>query len=347
MNGGSGSTWRRTGAGIVFAIASFVPVRTAGAETAPSVLLVRVPGDKKISARLRAELLALGYQLTEMHDELVPHPLAALAERRGVTAALRATPSRTGVQIWIAATPQSAASEELVGSNVGGRDELLAIRAVEALRARLIELGVRETPPPDDDAPSPDLGARQEPGEARTSRRAAPFALALGLGGTDSPGGIGGSVLAVAALGWQPLHSWAFQAFGTTQLTSTRIEDERGDADVHLWFSGLIVERFLITGPARLALGAGLSVVVLKTVGQTAPAPLEARTESVATPAPMLRVSLRTALSQTVGLRADVNGAVATPGFAIRFAGEEVARWGRPFAWATLAVDVGLGSRVQ
>ena len=345
MNSDFGSAWRRTGVGVLFAIASLVLAHTAIAQAEPSVLLVRVPGDGRISARLRAELLALGYQIIEVHGQRLPRPLASLGTRRGVIAALRSTPSRTGVELWIGATARGAATEELVTSNAGGRHELLAIRAVETLRARLIELGVREAPPPDV-APVLDLGAENElPPSPGAEDHPPPFGLALGLGVTDSPGGIGGSVLAVAALGWQPLSRWAFQGFGTTQLSSTKLGDERGDADVSLWFAGVVVERFLVTGPARLALGAGMSVVVLRAAGETAAPPLEVRAQSVVTPAPLLRISLRTSLSRAVGLRADLNGAIATPGVVVSFADDEIARWGRPFTWATLALDVGLGSR--
>jgi hypothetical protein len=57
----------------------------------------------------------------------------------------------------------------------------------------------------------------------------------------------------------------------------------------------------------------------------------------------MLRISLRAPLSAAVGFRAELNGALATPGIRVVFADDEVARWGKPFAWATLAIDLGFG----
>jgi hypothetical protein len=103
-------------------------------------------------------------------------------------------------------------------------------------------------------------------------------------------------------------------------------------------------EYALLTRSARLAIGAGLAVALLSSRGRPA-TDFEGRDELVPTLAPLARLALRGPLTGSLAWRADLSAALATPPVSIRFADEDVARWGSPFAWATLGVELGVAGR--
>src|SRR5690606_38478491 len=121
------------------------PVRPAAA--APSrqvrIVLIRAAGDERLALRLRAELMALGWEVVELESG-GPPPVPTSGGHRGL-AALRVSPSGNQLELWIDrgegvhnATPESIPIEDLPS------DEARAVRAAEVLRARLIELDLVE-----------------------------------------------------------------------------------------------------------------------------------------------------------------------------------------------------------
>lgn len=105
-----------------------------------AIALVSGGADAELHARLRAELAGLGWRVKEMPlgAELA---LAQVARRAGTLAVLRVGRSAEGIEVWVAPEVDSEARSEWIDVD-GRRPELAVLRAVEALRARFLELGI-------------------------------------------------------------------------------------------------------------------------------------------------------------------------------------------------------------
>lgn len=105
-----------------------------------AIALVSGGADAGLHARLRAELTSLGWRVKEMPlgADLA---LAQVARRAGTLAVLRVGRSAEGIEVWVAPEVDSAARSEWIDVDAR-RPELAVLRAVEALRARFLELGI-------------------------------------------------------------------------------------------------------------------------------------------------------------------------------------------------------------
>lgn len=112
---------------------------------AEKILLVDDADTRPVGVRLRAELVSLGFEV-----ELAPAPevepsrasLEQAAREAGAVAALRVRASRAGVEVWVMdrVTSKTVLREVVF---TGGDDEgLVAVRAVELLRASLLEVAL-------------------------------------------------------------------------------------------------------------------------------------------------------------------------------------------------------------
>lgn len=108
-----------------------VPVET-------DLLLVRRNGDERVVARLKVELEQSAWQTIEIgpSEERQDAELGALGRARGARAALRVDASGSGIELWVASGAGDAQDSVEVLTAPGGDDRVLALRAVEALRAR-------------------------------------------------------------------------------------------------------------------------------------------------------------------------------------------------------------------
>src|SRR5690606_6312526 len=94
------------------ALAAAEPAERVGAPPAQPVLaVVRTRGDQVSAQRLTAELAALGYRVVEITGLEAVRPLAMIARERGMDALLRATPSRTGIELVVLGQPGGAAED--------------------------------------------------------------------------------------------------------------------------------------------------------------------------------------------------------------------------------------------
>lgn len=105
-----------------------------------AIALVSGGANAELHARLRAELAGLGWRVREipLGNELA---LAQVARRAGTLAVLRVGRSAEGIEVWVAPEVDSEARSEWVDVDPK-RPELAVLRAVEALRARFLELGI-------------------------------------------------------------------------------------------------------------------------------------------------------------------------------------------------------------
>jgi hypothetical protein len=105
-----------------------------------AIALVSGGADAELHARLRAELAGLGWRVKEMGlgGDLA---LEQVARRAGTLAVLRVGRSAEGIEVWVAPEVDSEAASEWIDVDAR-RPELAVLRAVEALRARFLELGI-------------------------------------------------------------------------------------------------------------------------------------------------------------------------------------------------------------
>jgi hypothetical protein len=140
-----------------------------------AIALVSGGADAELHARLRAELAGLGWRVKELGlgGDLA---LAQVARRAGTLAVLRVGRSAEGIEVWVAPEVDSDARSEWIDVDAR-RPELAVLRAVEALRARFLELGIEPE----------DLRGEASGSEATPSGSAAPGpATAGGKPGADA-----------------------------------------------------------------------------------------------------------------------------------------------------------------
>jgi hypothetical protein len=122
----------------------------ASAQSAGSVVLVRVPGDERIATRLRAELRSHAWRVVEVRASGDNPSLETLATNRGADAALRARPRQLAVELWT--TPQAGAEtsgdELIVATGPAADAGMLALRVSEFLRARALGPVITESTGP-------------------------------------------------------------------------------------------------------------------------------------------------------------------------------------------------------
>jgi hypothetical protein len=156
--------------GLVVRVAEAQPRHTA-------IALVSGGADAELHARLRAELAGLGWRVKEMGlgGDLA---LAQVARRAGTLAVLRVGRAAEGIEVWVAPEVDSEARSEWIDVDAR-RPELAVLRAVEALRARFLELGIEpedtrgeasgsdSTPPESTSPPTPSSGNAKRGNDAR------------------------------------------------------------------------------------------------------------------------------------------------------------------------------------
>lgn len=312
----------------------------------PVIALVRSRGDHVIAMRLAAELDALGYRVVEVAGLDAARPLTELAARGEADALLRAAPSRTGIELVIVVRRPAAGAARMVEDlvSVGRRrhDDLLALRAVEALRARLLEMGV--VSPESFGVPevTPLEEAEWFPGSsepASTEARPVPLLwleLAPTFGGDFE---IGMAPRAQLALRLEPTDVWSIGVIGNFALRPQDVSVESATAAATAaataeWFGAAVDARLMDTSWV-VDLGVGAALVRLRADGR-AESPYEGRSPTALTTLPFLRLGVHPELSSVLRLRVESLVGFAAPRAIIGLADEEL-RWGAPY-WQTSLV---------
>lgn len=212
------------------------------------VTLIDDPADTSILPRLRAELSGLGLDVRTVpkrEDEQLPRDLIAAARDSGAVAAFRIVLAGlhdgahegkhddVHADVWIAdrVTGKVVLREMLPrGAQVDGR--VVALRAVELLRASLMELDVR--PVPVEEAPAA-ASLPQSSGLLEDLERAT---LSADSSFLWSPGGTGPAVGVAAAVAWKP--TWiGVRLFGGSMLAPATIQRPEGSGQVTTRWMGL------------------------------------------------------------------------------------------------------------
>jgi hypothetical protein len=329
-------------------------------EARPRILVFVSPtGGGEMLPRLRAELAVAGFDLRLPAAGAAGWPptrdqMEQLARRDAAVAALAfiptpppppapptpPTPSNQGgsaIEIWVVdrvtgKTVVRAFSTASPGH--GDEAELLAVSAVETLRATLMEINLAE----------PSRGEIPPPSAVRALVGAKPQRFAARLGPAIGYGrGLGEAwqlaIGVTAALG--PRLRLGVDA--AMPLTAAGVSGPEGQADVRLWLAGPFVELSLGDPASRAAvsLGVGAWAAALQMRGSAA-APYAGVEANVFTLASHVDLLLRWRLGRRLGLGALFSVALAVPEATVQFAGRDAARWGRPFGLAALVVEARL-----
>jgi len=313
---------------------AIVGVMTGVATASPHVLVVetdRTSDEQRgLVARARAELSGLGFEVSveEPSDATLEH----LSRDDHAVAALRIASPAGSIEVYCMdpATSQTIVRQVLIGAE--GDGSVVLVRAVELVRASLIEVAARAAvaevraaaplPPPRDD---PRLSI--EGGAALAS----------------SPGGLGASEMVSIAARW---HIASRFEVGASMLLPTGPVDAHGQAgraDIELYAPAIeanVVQA--IAGGLELRGGLGVGTLTMTMRGVPAAAVFTGKKDSVTTAMGFARASIGYAIVDRLRVWLDVRVAVAAPRPVVEFAGSEVAAWGRPAVIGGIGADVTL-----
>jgi len=320
-----------------------VAMGARGEQAARIAVIQDDSADQRISGRLRAELQTLGLEVVDVPLAVEEPPLAldVAAKRVGAFAGVQVVPARGGIDVWVA-DPKTGATllREFVTGPGRSVDDVVALQAVELLRARLGELQFTPKPPASGHSPPP-------PPPAVPSLPPPPdlprLWLELGPGIAASPGGLGVTAHAALGLRWRVAPHFGVDVWGSLPITRASVEEREGSADVAPWLFGADASAWLFPPRAnwQLAGAVGIGAAHLAIEGHAEP-PFTSQTDSLTTALPFLRLSLERRLGARFALGLDSVVGLAIPRPAIRFSGREVAEWGRPVVLSVLSCGVAL-----
>lgn len=304
------------------------------------VVAVLVPptGDEKLAARVAAELRAMGLEpktvaIDEQQDATA---LARTARDSGAIAAIRIVRSDKRAEVWLAdrVTGKTLLREVTCEANEDA-ESVLAVRAVELLRASLLEIETAH--PPRGELPVTEV-VRTVVATSRPKPTPPLFAIGLGFGPelvrTLSP-----AFDVAVSIAWTPSRV-GIEVLGLVPLVSSRVCDVVGCANVAVGFVGGGVRWLLTNWESRVqpVLGLGVAASIAHAEGQAIAPYVDAHGDLVAATA-YARASLYFAATTRFRLGLDVLGGAALPPMPIRFAGRQVAEWGAPFVSILLRTE--------
>lgn len=331
--------------------AAVTPAPASRAE-ARVLLLVRTPGDERVMELLLAELEPHDWRVVELRPDArdAPASLGEIANQQAATAVVRFSRALGAIELWVAGT--AGPSEEAIAApDEASSEQVLALRATEALRARGLDFGSRgrATEPPviETNAPQREPPARTRPAiqaepSEPPSRAAHALSLELGPGVTASPGGMGALPLFGASARADLTRKLAISASAWLPLTSPRVNGAEGSAEWTSWlFGGALDVSLANAGPLSLRAGGGALVAVTRMTGAPATG-FDGRSDSVLTAVPLLRMTVRAGLGERFGVSLSGAAGLSFPEVRMRFGEREAARFGRPLLLASVGIDAQL-----
>jgi hypothetical protein len=327
---------------LVFALIAFrVALVSAAAER---VALGGSGSDPQLTRQLRVELGALGFDVVTM-DELgridLTSEILKLTRDDDLLAIIRVSPDVSRLEVW-AADPESGiyVTRGIDLARAGGQPRIIALRAVELLRAGLREIDARRQlarlpppalppapeRPPAPSAPPPDAS----PSPPDTTRRApSRLSVGAGLGAVASAGGVGTALVAASSIELGLTSNWGAGALGFLSLDQRTVSNDRGSSSVRVFLGGLgPLLRYGIPA-TRWQLKAAIAVggAALPTTG-SAQGQLVAKTDVATSPTAFASVALGYEVVPDLALTGAILAGALFPRATIQFGGEPVAHWG-------------------
>lgn len=333
----------------------------------PRVILVGASRSDPVVARVRDELGVLGFEVEVVEGDPTMSELPALARSRGAAAAVRVAAAGAAVDLWVDPTSRPGTIADLHLEDAGD-PALLALRAVELLRGRLLHPGAAPTL---DAAPSADAGAPlPAPPVAPTTlpaatpaapttlpaatpatavapvapSRRAPGSFAFFLAPTAllSPGGLPAVPHVRLGAEWFPVDRFGVEIVSFLPTVPATVSAAEGSVALRILELGGGFHGTLTNPSADLSLSAGLGLEAMLLVfdGEAAAPPFVAERGSRWAASPYASIGARYRVVPRLALRAEVLTTFARPEPVIRIAGREVASFGQPAIFLSLGIEV-------
>lgn len=318
------------------------------------VLVIGPSATHPTVVRVRQELALLGLDV----EVATPPPgadLATLAREHGAAAVARVEDAPAEIVVWVDASHSAGASQETrVSQSLSGSTEpgLLALRAVELLRGRLLPVPVSATAP----SAAPSVSSASAPGAGTAAvSSAAPTAervplpplhpprvtLHLGPALVLSPGGVPAAPALRAGGAFRIAGPVELAGLVMIPLAPATVAASEGEIDLRTVAFGAGANVFFTSPASALAVhaGAGLGAAAFFFDGR-AVAPWVAASGTRWSALPFLEAGAAYTFTPVLALRADLLAALALPGPVLVIAGREVASFGSPTVFASLALEV-------
>jgi hypothetical protein len=361
---------------MVVALPAVLLAGRIGLADRPHVVILGPALDHLAVVRMRGELAMLGIDVDVVVRARDEDNLPAVARRMGATAVLRVETSPPAIVLWVdptlATVPSPSAAEVRVTGPAEERDPgLLALRAVEVLRARLLKVPLPPAPeagaaaepaPPIADAgftgalgegvvpPAPPATAVTEPrasnpprpgGDAVPTRATRPVGLEVAPAMLVSPGGVPPAFQVRLGAEWDPIPRLGLEVLAFLPVTAGTVSAPEGSIDLRVMNLGGDL-RVVLTDPAAefsIALGAGASAVMLAMTGKAGD-PWAGQTGTRWGVAPFAAATLGYRVHPRFAIRLDALAALVRPEQGLRIAGRSVAMFGEPAVIPSLGVEV-------
>lgn len=302
------------------------------------VAIIEDPAETTIVPRLEAELWGLGLQVhrvAKRDEERLPADLVEAARSTGAVAAFRIIVEGDRADVWIAdrMTGKVVLREMLPrGASIDGR--VVALRAVELLRASLLELDVRHTPP--EVAPPPVT----LPQVSRLLDAPERFSFSANASVLWSPGGTRPGTGVAAAMAWRRSRLGVRLSGGST-LAPAALTVTEGRGEVTTRWLGLeaTVEPRRTRMAWRPRAGVGLSMLAMNIRGVALPA-YTAHERTLYTMAPMASGDLGWAVHPRVRIAFGLCYFLPLRAADIVVSGRSVASYGGSVFAAHLGLDL-------
>lgn len=316
----------------------------------PSAVVLLEPSDpdpvaRETLTRAKAELTGAGFRVV-LAPRGADDPRASLESAirdAGAIAAIAIEPGRNAsvVEVWVSDRLTGKVSIRPLESK-NEAPAFLAIRAVELLRASLLELASPAASSKKNPDPPPEVKKLTEPGEPATAEsRRAGFGIEAGMMGLLSVDGIHPALAPMfrasygAAIGVGARITWAGPSFGPG------LDGELGEA-VITQYMGLaeLVYSPPLGGPVALLFNGGLGAYHVSASGELFD-PQRARSDGSTTFIATWGAGLDFRIHRRFGLALETLAGVTAPAVTVDMGDEKVGRFGRPILGTSLGA-VGL-----
>ena len=323
------------------------------------VLLIPPGAADPVTASLLDELVALGL-IVEV-EASPQRDLPALARARSARAALRVDPTRRAIEIWDAESPGVVRVEAQPGEP-GGEVAGLALRAVELLRGRLIEVPSPRGALPTAGAPSaavapvapPTPPQALAPGSSRAPRasgaaaapdRRASIVLHVGPTIVLQPGSaISPEGAAMGGARWGLTDRLDGDILAVIPIVPATIDSPSGSARISNLVIAAGASMSLLDPqlPIVMRAGAGAGAGFLGYYGQGSTGDVRERDGTAPYALPFVRWDIGWHVHRILTLRAQALAGIAAPRPVLRLAGRSDVPFGRPLLAFSLQLDAGL-----
>lgn len=303
-----------------------------GGVASRALVLIVAPGRPGDFERwVAAEVRRVGFESSDVASAHDPETLEPLARERGAVAAIARSVRGSVITVWVADRMTGKLLARVVPGEVKDSERTQAIRAVELLRASVLELALPEPPP--SELPIPPAATTLAESAATTPLAAdlaieglagftpqATVALGVGLTMSLAPPGSRFSGVLVARL-WAAPAALVFDE-GTVSLRPQGF----GAGGRFMWIDGPTV---------KVSVAAGAGIVLLDLEARTTLSDVSPDSQLLVGGSVWLQPAVAVALGERVSLRAAVTGAVQLPLVQISTTSRQV-RVGAP--WLDLSI---------